>query len=64
MRLLSRMLVVLRLVAPGGMEPAPQSRALVAALCGHEDWDSLLAAVGKARHRIGARWAAVRETDI
>ena len=33
LRLLSRMLVVLRLVAPEGMEPAEQSRALVADAC-------------------------------
>jgi glutamate-ammonia-ligase adenylyltransferase len=61
LRLLSRVLVVLRLVAPQGMEPAEQSRALVASLCGHEDWPSLEAAIGAARQRIGARWAAVRK---
>jgi hypothetical protein len=43
------------------MEPAEQSRALVASLCGHEDWPSLEAAIGAARERIGARWAAVRK---
>ncbi|MEO7503791.1 MAG: glutamine-synthetase adenylyltransferase, partial [Sphingomicrobium sp.] len=63
LRLLSRVLVVLRLVAPGPMEPAPQSRPLVAALCGHADWETLLAAIAEARHRIAARWAAVKETD-
>jgi glutamate-ammonia-ligase adenylyltransferase len=61
LRLLSRVLVVLRLVAPQGMEPAEQSRALVASLCGHEDWPSLEDAIGAARERIGARWAAVRK---
>jgi glutamate-ammonia-ligase adenylyltransferase len=45
LRLLSRVLVVLRLVAPQGMEPAEQSRALVASLCGHEDWPSLSSAI-------------------
>ena len=60
LRLLSRMLVVLRLVGSRGMEPAEQSQALVASLCGHEDWPSLLAAVDAARQRIAARWAAVR----
>ena len=59
LRLLSRMLVVLRLVAPEGMEPAEQSRALVATLCGHDDWPALVAAIGAARKRISARWAAV-----
>ena len=59
LRLLSRMLVVLRLVAPEGMEPAEQSRALVASLCGHDDWPALVAAIEAARTRISARWAAV-----
>ena len=61
LRLLSRILVVLRLVAPQGMDPAEQSRALVASLCGHYDWPALVAAVDLARERIGARWAAVKK---
>jgi glutamate-ammonia-ligase adenylyltransferase len=63
LRLLSRMLVVLRLVGSKGMEPAEQSQALVASLCGHADWLSLLAAVDQARQRISARWAAVRGSE-
>jgi glutamate-ammonia-ligase adenylyltransferase len=61
LRLLSRVLVVLRLVAPQGMEPAEQSRALVASLCGHTDWPALVTAMDAARDRISARWAAVKE---
>jgi glutamate-ammonia-ligase adenylyltransferase len=61
LRLLSRILVVLRLVAPVTMVPAEPSRALVARLCGHEEWDLLLEAVGEARHRIAERWAQVKE---
>jgi glutamate-ammonia-ligase adenylyltransferase len=61
LRLLSRMLVVLRLVAPDSvMMPAEPSRALVASLCGAPDWDSLLANAVAARHRIAARWDAVK----
>jgi glutamate-ammonia-ligase adenylyltransferase len=60
LRLLSRMLVVLRLVSGKAMEPAEQSRTLVATLCGYEDWPSLLAAVDAARQRVAARWAAVK----
>ena len=60
LRLLSRMLVVLRLVGSKGMEPAEQSRQLVATLCGFDDWLSLLAAVHEARQRNAARWAAVK----
>jgi glutamate-ammonia-ligase adenylyltransferase len=63
LRLLSRMLVVLRLVGTHRMEPAEQSQALVASLCGHEDWPSLLAAVDAARQRISARWAAVKGSE-
>jgi glutamate-ammonia-ligase adenylyltransferase len=62
LRLLSRMLVALRLVAPAGsVEPAEQSRALLAGLCGHPNWDSLVAAIDEARGRIAARWEKVRE---
>jgi glutamate-ammonia-ligase adenylyltransferase len=60
LRLLSRLLVVLRLVSQQAMEPAEESRELVATLCGHPDWPSLLAAVGAARQRIAARWTAVK----
>jgi glutamate-ammonia-ligase adenylyltransferase len=61
LRLLSRLLVVLRLVGTQAMEPAEQSRTLVASLCGYADWPALLAAIGEARQRISARWTAVRE---
>ncbi|HYC94955.1 MAG TPA: glutamine-synthetase adenylyltransferase, partial [Sphingomicrobium sp.] len=60
LRLLSRMLVVLRLVGGKGMEPAEQSRQLVATLCGFDDWPSLLAASDEARQRIAARWEKVK----
>ncbi|QDP19137.1 bifunctional [glutamate--ammonia ligase]-adenylyl-L-tyrosine phosphorylase/[glutamate--ammonia-ligase] adenylyltransferase [Sphingomonas xanthus] len=60
LRLLSRMLVVLRLVGAKEMEPAEQSRQLVATLCGQPDWESLLAVVDAARQRIAARWAKVK----
>lgn len=64
LRLLSRVLVVLRLVSrKGAMEPAVQSQGLVATLCGHSDWPSLLAALDEARQRIAARWAAIKETQ-
>ncbi len=63
LRLLSRMLVVMRLVAPDGNEPPEKSRALVAALCGREGWDSLLAAHDEARQRIAALWKSVREAQ-
>ncbi len=61
LRLLSRILVVLRLVAPSAMEPAEQSRALLTSLCGQADWDALLAATDAARQRVAGRWAAVKD---
>jgi glutamate-ammonia-ligase adenylyltransferase len=62
LRLLSRFLVVLRLVVPGTAADVPSaSRALVASLCGHDDWNKLMAALDSARARIAARWQQVRE---
>ena len=61
LRLLSAVLVVLRLVAPGPMEPAETSRALVAGLCGQPDWQSLVAAIDSARQRNQERWGQVKE---
>ena len=61
LRLLSRILVTSRLVTPGGGEPHEGSRALVAEVCGHADWASLLEAHDAARQRIANRWKQVRE---
>ena len=61
LRLLSRMLVVMRLVAPGSNEPPERSRPLVANLCGHASWDSLLEAHAAARQRIAELWRQVRK---
>jgi len=63
LRLLSRILVVMRLVAPDSNEPPEKSRGLVASLCGHESWESLLAAHDEARQRIAALWNSVREAQ-
>ncbi len=60
LRLLSRILVTSRLVTPGGGEPHESSRALVAEVCGHPDWNSLLEAHDAARQRIAERWQSVR----
>ncbi len=59
--LLTRYLVVSRLVAPGTDAPAPETQALVARVCGATDWPELLARIDHARHRIGAAWAAVTD---
>ncbi|SFR78078.1 bifunctional [glutamine synthetase] adenylyltransferase/[glutamine synthetase]-adenylyl-L-tyrosine phosphorylase [Sphingomonas jatrophae] len=58
---LTRLLVTLRLVSPGGEEPPPASRALVARACGQESWDATLAAYAAARQEVAAAWAASEE---
>ena len=57
--LLTRMLVTLRLVAPGGGEPAEAARAIVAGACGAGDWDALLEAYARARQSVSACWRAI-----
>jgi glutamate-ammonia-ligase adenylyltransferase len=59
LRLLTRMLVVFRLVAPHSEEPPVATRPLVAAACGYADWASLLAAHDEARQRVAALWRKV-----
>ena len=64
LRLLSRVLVVLRLVGSGrDMAPAEQSQRLAAGLCGADSWTALLADIKAARHRIAARWAQAGRDD-
>ncbi|MEA3011937.1 MAG: [glutamine synthetase] adenylyltransferase / [glutamine synthetase]-adenylyl-L-tyrosine [Sphingomonadales bacterium] len=58
-RLLVRMLVTLRLVAPDSTEPAPASRALVARACRTDGWEELLAAHEAARAAILKLWVSV-----
>jgi glutamate-ammonia-ligase adenylyltransferase len=62
-RLLTRMLVTLRLVSPDSAEPPPASRDLVARACGTEDWEELLAAHDAARESVGRLWRSVSQAD-
>lgn len=57
--LLTRYLVVSRLVAPQSTEPAEQSRWLVAKACGARDWSDLLARIDGARQIIGESWGTL-----
>jgi glutamate-ammonia-ligase adenylyltransferase len=59
LRLLTRMLVMSRLVAPSSAEPPEATRPLVAAACGLSGWDVLLAAHDDARQRISRLWRRV-----
>ena len=63
LRLLSRILVVSRLVTPRGGEPEEESRALVAEVCGKADWDSLVADHDQARLRVRERLERVRSGE-
>jgi len=58
-RLLSRMLVAFRLVAPNSDEPPAASRTLVARACRVGDWNALLAEHERARQSVSALWRRV-----
>jgi len=60
--LLTRYLVVSRLVTPQSTEPAEESRWLVAKNCGAGDWPELLARIEAARQTIGGNWRALAAT--
>jgi glutamate-ammonia-ligase adenylyltransferase len=59
LRLLTRMLVMFRLVSPTGAEPPEATRPLVAQACGLADWQALLDAHASARQRVAELWARV-----
>ena len=60
LKLLSRMLVMMRLVAPGDVKPTQETWQLVAGACGAQTWDELLAEHDAARQRIAALWKSVQ----
>ena len=53
---LSRMLVVLRLLSPHSQEPAPEQRAVIAQACGFDDWSALTIAYSDARETVRKVW--------
>jgi len=57
--LITRYLVVSRLVSPKSTEPREASRALVARACGKESWDALLDSYTHARQSVRAAWQAL-----
>jgi len=61
LKLLSRMLVMMRLVAPGDVKPTADTWQLVAEACGAAGWDELLAEHDAARQSIAALWDSIRE---
>jgi glutamate-ammonia-ligase adenylyltransferase len=61
LKLLSRMLVMMRLVAPGAVKPTSETWQLVAEACGAASWDELLAEHDAARQRIATLWNRIRQ---
>jgi glutamate-ammonia-ligase adenylyltransferase len=61
LKLLSRMLVMMRLVAPGDIKPTAETWQLVAETCGAAGWDELLAEHDAARQRIAALWNSIKQ---
>ncbi len=61
LKLLSRMLVMMRLVAPGEVKPTPDTWQLVSEACGAKCWDELLAKHDRARHNIASLWKRLKE---
>jgi glutamate-ammonia-ligase adenylyltransferase len=60
-RLLTRMLVMMRLVAPGDVKPTAETWQLVAEACGASSWDELLAGHEAARHSVSDLWNSIRK---
>ena len=61
LKLLSRMLVMMRLVAPADVKPTSETWQLVAEACGASSWDELLAEHDAARHSIAELWNSIKE---
>ena len=61
LKLLSRMLVMMRLVAPGDVKPTPETWQLVAEACGAASWDELLAEHDAARQSISDLWTSIKK---
>lgn len=57
--ILTRLLVMLRLVAPDAQEPPAPTCALIAKACGLESWESLLAGYAEARQTVRDEWSRV-----
>ncbi|MEO8722595.1 MAG: bifunctional [glutamine synthetase] adenylyltransferase/[glutamine synthetase]-adenylyl-L-tyrosine phosphorylase [Sphingobium sp.] len=61
--LLTRYLIISRLVSPSAAQPPPATQGLVARRCNYPDWLSLVAAMDEARHSVATAWAAIIETS-
>ena len=57
--LITRFLIVSRLVSPRSTEPPEATRPLVARACGARDWDDLLESYAAARQSVSDAWVAL-----
>jgi glutamate-ammonia-ligase adenylyltransferase len=55
-KLLTRILIAMRLVAPDGHVPTSDTCSLIAQVCGFQHWDELLARHDEARQGISTLW--------
>ncbi|HEX4801764.1 MAG TPA: bifunctional [glutamate--ammonia ligase]-adenylyl-L-tyrosine phosphorylase/[glutamate--ammonia-ligase] adenylyltransferase [Sphingomicrobium sp.] len=60
-KLLTRMLVMMRLVAPADVKPTAETWQLVAEACGAANWDELLAEHDAARQSISELWNSIAQ---
>ena len=60
-KLLTRMLVMMRLGAPADVKPTAETWQLVAEACGAANWDELLAEHDAARQSISELWNSIRQ---
>jgi [glutamine synthetase] adenylyltransferase / [glutamine synthetase]-adenylyl-L-tyrosine phosphorylase len=60
-KLLTRILVLMRLISPSGAMPGAGPRDLLERACGFENWDELVAAHDRARQCIAELWSQVQE---
>jgi glutamate-ammonia-ligase adenylyltransferase len=60
LKLLSRMLVMMRLVAPGDVKPTAETWELVAEACGAASWQELLVEHDAARQSISELWNSIK----
>jgi glutamate-ammonia-ligase adenylyltransferase len=61
-RLLTEMLITIRLIAPQTTTPSEESCELMARACGAQGWSELLARHDEARQSISALWEKVKES--
>lgn len=58
-RLLARLLITMRLVAPDAAEPAEATRALIARAVGCDDWVHMVAEMAVARQEVATWWETI-----